>query len=197
MSYRDLFPEPPHAGLRENCSDAGVLGMLPGILGTMQAGEVIKIITGIGDVLTDSVMIYDSLSNRSSLLQLKKRGRVVIKPACDELGEIESINFNQLVALKTRNDGLCLLDVREPAERNVISICGMHIPLRELPARIAELPQDQLIVCYCKSGSRSKRTILFLQDQGFTQDVNLTGGIMGLTQSEKQNVREWDGLYES
>ena len=67
----------------------------------------------------------------------------------------------------------------------------------ELPARIAELPQDQLIVCYCKSGSRSKRAILFLQDQGFTQVVNLIGGIMGLTQSEKQNVREWDGLYES
>ncbi|WP_200550529.1 HesA/MoeB/ThiF family protein [Kosakonia sp. LAM2021] len=197
LSYRDLFPEPPQVGLRENCSDAGVLGTLPGILGTMQAGEVIKIITGIGEVLTDSVMIYDSLSNRSSLLRLKKRGRAVIKPAYDESSEIESINFNQLVSLKTHNDGLCLLDVRETAERNVISIGGMHIPMRELPARIAELPQDQLIVCYCKSGSRSKRAILYLKDQGLTHVVNLTGGIMGLTQSEKQNLREWDGLYES
>jgi len=130
-------------------------------------------------------MIYDSLSNRSSLLRLKKRGQAVIKPAYDESSEIESINFNQLVSLKTHNDGLCLLDAREPAERNVISIGSMHIPLRVLPARIAELPQDQLIVCYCKSGSRSKRAILFLQDQGFTHVVNLTGGDDGANTKRK------------
>lgn len=197
LSYRDLFPEPPQAGLRENCSDAGVLGMLPGILGTMQAGEVIKIITGIGDVLTDSVMIYDSLSNRSSLLRLRKRGRAVINPGYDKPGNIESINFNQLVSMKKRNCGVFLLDVREQAEREVISIGGVHIPLRELPTRLAELPREQQIVCYCKSGSRSKRDILFLQDQGFPHVLNLTGGIMGLTQSEKQNLREWDEQDES
>ncbi|EHU8214385.1 hypothetical protein KZP52_003354 [Salmonella enterica] len=86
-----------------------------------------------------------------------------------------------------------LLDVQESAERKIISIGGKHIPLREVPDRIAELPQDQLIVCYCKFGSRSKRSILFLQDQGFTRVVNLAGGIMGLTQSEKQSLREWGG----
>lgn len=197
LSYRDLFPHPPQSGLRENCSDAGVLGVLPGILGTMQAGEVIKIITGIGDVLNDSVMIYDSLSNRSSLLRLKKRGHTVINTSCNESDEIESVTFSQLVSLKTQHGDLLLLDVREPAERNVISIGGMHIPLRDLPTRIADLPEDQLIVCYCKSGSRSKRAILFLQDQGFTRIVNLSGGIMGLTQTEKQNLREWGEQYES
>lgn len=191
LSYRDLFPAPPQTGLRENCSDAGVLGMLPGIMGTMQAGEVIKLITGIGDVLSDCVMIYDSLSNRFSLLRLKKRARPSINSFLDESGNIESINFNQLASLKTCNADVLLLDVREPAERDIISIGGMHIPLRELPARIAELPQDQLIVCYCKSGSRSKRAILFLQEQGFTDLASLSGGIMGLTQSEKQNLREW------
>lgn len=67
-----IYSAPPQSELRENCSDAGVLGTLPGILGTMQAGEVIKIIVSIGDALSDSVMIYDSLSNRSSLLRLKK-----------------------------------------------------------------------------------------------------------------------------
>lgn len=145
----------------------------------------------------DSVMIYDSLSNRSSLLRLKKRGHTVINTSCNESDEIESVTFSQLVSLKTQHGDLLLLDVREPAERNVISIGGMHIPLRDLPTRIADLPEDQLIVCYCKSGSRSKRAILFLQDQGFTRIVNLRGGIMGLTQTEKQNLREWGEQYES
>ncbi|AOP98043.1 hypothetical protein BFV67_23010 (plasmid) [Enterobacter roggenkampii] len=146
----------------------------------LQAGEVIKIITGIGDVLTDTVMTYDSQSNRFSLLRLKKRVNLVINTPYDELCEIESINFNQLMSMKTHNDNLFLLDVREHIERNVFSIGGMHIPLRALPTRIAELPQDQLIVCYCQSGSRSKRATLFLQEQGFSHVVNLTGGIMGV-----------------
>jgi len=195
-SYRDLFPAPPQAELRENCSDAGVLGTLPGILGTMQAGEVIKIITGIGDVLSDSVMIYDSLSNRSSLLRLKKRERAFSLASDIDSGEIESINFSRLVSLKTRHEDLCLLDVRESDERKVISLGGKHIPLRDLPARITELSNKHLIVCYCKSGSRSKRAIMFLQDQGFTRVVNLAGGVMGLTESEKQHFDERSVDYE-
>lgn len=142
-------------------------------------------------------MIYDSLSNRSSLLRLKKRGQAVIKPAYDESSEIESINFNQLVSLKTHNDGLCLLDAREPAERNGISIGCMHIPLRALPARIAELLQDQLIVVTANPKVRANALPCISGIVVLPTLLTLPAGIMGLTQSEKQNLREWDGLYES
>lgn len=80
---------------------------------------------------------------------------------------------------------MLLLDVRELEEREITSIGGMHIPLRDVPSRINELPKDKLIVCYCKSGSRSKRAILFLKEKGFSRVVNLAGGVMGLTHSEK------------
>lgn len=95
--------------------------------------------------------------------------------------------------MKVRDPELFLLDVREKAERDVASIGGVHIPLRELPDHLEELPREQKIVCYCKSGSRSKRAILFLQDQGFSNLFNLTGSIMGLTQNEKKYLQNKDG----
>ena len=193
LSYRDLFPEPPQSELRENCSDAGVLGVLPGILGTMQAGEVIKLISGIGKVLNDSVMIYDSLSNQSSLLKLKKRVRTVINTNNPEYVEVESIVYSELIKLKDNLVNMLLLDVRELEEREITSIGGMHIPLRDVPSRINELPKDKLIVCYCKSGSRSKRAILFLKEKGFSRVVNLAGGVMGLTHSEKKFLNNLGG----
>lgn len=192
ISYRDLFPAPPQPEFRENCSDAGVLGVLPGILGTMQAGEVIKIVTGIGQVLCDQVMTYDSLSNRSSLLKLAKRIPSSLEVAEQEIDAMDHVNPAQLLLMKERDPGLLLLDVREKSEREIISIGGIHIPLRELPDRLGELPRERQMVCYCKSGGRSKRAVMFLQDQDFSNICNLTGGVMGLTKSEKEFLQNMD-----
>ncbi|AHK19008.1 molybdenum cofactor biosynthesis protein MoeB [Yersinia similis] len=197
LSYRDLFPAPPQAEFRENCSDAGVLGVLPGILGTMQAGEVLKIVTGMGDVLCDRVMTYDALSNRSSLLRLKPRISIQVSELAAQTEALENISFSHLIRMKSSVPSLILLDVREQAERESVSIGGVHIPLRELPERLEELPQALPIVCYCKSGSRSQRAILFLQEQGFSRVFSLKGGVMGLTPHERNQLQEFDTRHEN
>lgn len=197
LSYRDLFPAPPQAELRENCSDAGVLGVLPGVLGTLQAGEVLKLITGIGNVLCDRVMIYDSLSNRSSLLTFKKRSHDQTNSNLGEGGGIKQITNVQLIQWKVVNADLIVLDVREKDEREMISIGGIHIPMRQLPNRLMELPRDKKIVCICKLGSRSKGAVLFLRDQGFNNVYSLIGGVMGLTQDDMNILRkETEGQNE-
>lgn len=193
-SYRDLFPEAPQPELRENCSDAGVLGVLPGILGTLQANEVLKIITGNGDVLSSNVMIYDALTSKTNLLRLNKR-LVSTTEVNSELNDNDNISSSELIEMKMENSNFFLLDVRENTERDMFSIGGKHIPLRELPMRLDELPKERRIVCYCKAGSRSKRAIIFLQDQGFDDAVSLTGGVMGLTHTEQslllKNIDEY------
>ncbi|WP_438801496.1 rhodanese-like domain-containing protein [Candidatus Symbiopectobacterium endolongispinus] len=94
--------------------------------------------------------------------------------------------------MKERDPGLLLLDIREKSEREIISIGGIHISLRELPDRLGELPREKQMVCYCKSGGRSKRAVMFLKDQNFSNICNLTGGVMGFTNSEKEFLQNMD-----
>jgi len=196
LSYRDLFPEPPQAELRENCSDAGVLGVLPGVLGTLQAGEVLKLVTGLGEVLSDRVMTWDALNNRTSQLRLKPRRNITSAVKNNPPESSENIDLSLLLEMKIRRPEMLLLDVRESAEREFFSIGGLHIPLRELPDHIDMLPRDHPIVCYCKSGSRSLRAALFLQDQGFSEAFSLKGGVMRLTQAEKLRLQNMDALHD-
>jgi len=197
--YRCLFPEPPPPGTVPNCAEAGVLGVLPGIIGTMQAVEAIKLILGIGDSLLGRLLHFDALKMKFREFKLRR------DPQCPVCGETPSIlapidyeifcgagmtETNQTNAeapeisveeLKRRRDAdeaLLLLDVREPQEYEIARIDGaVLIPLGELPERLGELAGASNIVVHCHSGMRSARAVQFLRQNGIGNAVNLEGGI--------------------
>ena len=202
--YRCLYPEPPPPGLVPSCAEGGVLGVLPGIIGVIQATEAIKLILGIGDPLIGRFLIYDALKMRFRELKLRK------DPDCPVCGThptvTKLIDYEQFcgirpepaaaqatgaavnewettsVDLKKRidaGDDVFILDVREPNEYQICRIPGsVLIPLGELPRRYAELPKDKDIVAHCKMGGRSAKAQEFLQSVGFKRVKNLKGGIL-------------------
>jgi len=202
--YRCLYPEPPPPGLVPSCAEGGVLGVLPGIIGVIQATEAIKLILGVGDPLIGRFLIYDALKMRFRELKLRK------DPDCPVCGThptvTKLIDYEQFcgirpepaaaqatgapvsewettsVDLKKRmdaGDDVFILDVREPNEYQICRIPGsVLIPLGELPRRYAELPTDKDIVAHCKMGGRSAKAQEFLQSVGFKRVKNLRGGIL-------------------
>jgi adenylyltransferase/sulfurtransferase len=202
--YRCLYPEPPPPGLVPSCAEGGVLGVLPGIIGVIQATEAIKLITGIGEPLIGRFLIYDALRMRFRELKLRK------DPECPVCGTNPSvtklIDYEQFcgirpepaaaqtsgaavseweitpVELKKKMDAgdePFVLDVREPNEYQINRIPGSTlIPLGELPRRYQELPRDREIVTQCKMGGRSAKAQEFLKTVGFTNVKNLKGGIL-------------------
>jgi adenylyltransferase/sulfurtransferase len=197
--YRCLFPEPPAPGTVPNCAEAGVLGVLPGIIGTMQAVEAIKLILGIGESLLARLLHFDALKMKFREFKLRR------DPECPVCGEHPTIvapidyemfcgagmnHANNSAAdapeitveeLKRRRDAgepLLLVDVREPQEYEIARIDGATlIPLGQLPDRLSELKNDAELVVHCHSGMRSARAVAFLRQHGFPQAVNLAGGI--------------------
>ena len=201
--YRCLHPEPPPDGLVPNCAEAGVLGVLPGIVGTIQATEAIKLILGIGEPLIGRFLVYDALRMRFRELKLRKDPECPVcsaQPTITELREHgafcitekgDSPLFSQkkgtagemtAAALKARIDAgnaPLILDVREPSEAAICRLPGsILIPLGELPRRLNELDPAAEIVVHCKSGGRSARAVALLREKGFTGAVNLSGGIL-------------------
>jgi len=201
--YRCLYPEPPPPGLVPSCAEGGVLGVLPGVIGVIQATETIKLIAGIGQPLIGRFLIYDALNMRFRELKLRK------DPDCPVCGTHptvkELIDYDQFcgiappaqdhatggtvsaseispVELKKKLDAgetPFILDVREPNEYQINRIAGSTlIPLGELPRRYHELPKDRQIIAQCKSGARSARAQDFLRTVGFTDVLNLKGGIL-------------------
>src|SRR5437016_6070736 len=202
--YRCLYPEPPPPGLVPSCAEGGVLGVLPGIIGVIQATEAIKLILGVGEPLNGRFLIYDALKMRFRELKLRK------DPDCPVCGThptvTKLIDYEQFcgirpepaaaeatgaavnewettsVDLKKRvdaGDDVFILDVREPNEYQICKIPGsVLIPLGELPRRYAELPKDKDIVAHCKMGGRSAKAMEFLQSVGFKRVKNLRGGIL-------------------
>jgi adenylyltransferase/sulfurtransferase len=202
--YRCLYPEPPPPGLVPSCAEGGVLGVLPGIIGVIQATEAIKLILGVGDPLIGRFLIYDALKMRFRELKLRK------DPDCPVCGThptvTKLIDYEQFcgirpqpaaaqasgapvnewettsVDLKKRldaGDDVFILDVREPNEYQICRMPGsVLIPLGELPRRYAELPKDKDIVAHCKMGGRSAKAQEFLQSVGFKRVKNLRGGIL-------------------
>ena len=202
--YRCLYPEPPPPGLVPSCAEGGVLGVLPGIIGVIQATEAIKLILGVGEPLIGRFLIYDALKMRFRELKLRK------DPDCPVCGThptvTKLIDYEQFcgirpepaaaqqpgaavsqwettsVDLKKRvdaGDDVFILDVREPNEYQICRIPGsVLIPLGELPRRYAELPKDKDIVAHCKMGARSAKAQEFLQSVGFKRVKNLKGGIL-------------------
>ena len=197
--YRCLYPEPPPPGLVPSCAEGGVLGVLPGIVGSIQAMETIKLILGAGEPLVGRLLLFDALAMHFRELKLKKNPdcplcgdhRTITKlidyeEFCGIRGEeapamtdgISEITATELKARQDRGDKLFILDVREPHEYQICNLNGKLIPLGELPRRVSELDSSVEMVVHCRSGKRSADAIHFLQTAGFKKLWNLKGGVL-------------------
>jgi adenylyltransferase/sulfurtransferase len=195
--YRCLYPEPPPPGLVPSCAEGGVLGILPGLVGVMQATEAIKLILGKGDPLIGRLLLVDSLAMKFRELKLRKNpdcpacGKRTIKELidynefCGIRGEekpvetqVPTISVEELKRRQDAGDDLFVLDVREPHEYQICNLNGYLIPLNDLPKRVNELDSSREIVAHCRSGMRSAKAVEFLRQAGFTKVKNLTGGIL-------------------
>lgn len=182
-TYRCLYPQAPKPNEVPNCSEIGVLGVLPGIIGAFQANEVLKLICGIGNVLSGKLLTYNALSMQQMVLNFQKNNTSQITGLADSYevlcGLPEFIEELTFAELKDNADNYNVLDVREQYEREQYHIGGLHIPLDELSLRLNELPQNKSLVVYCKAGIRSKKAIDIIKEYGFKQQVlNLKGGII-------------------
>src|SRR5436309_2898459 len=192
--YRCLFRSPPPEGLVPSCAEGGVLGVLPGLVGTIQATEVIKLLLGAGEPLIGRLLLVDALAMQFRTVRVRK------DPACPACGTREITGLREeaaacaapapagdggaeilpreLAARLAHRDDLLLLDVREPNEWEICRLPGAElVPLGTLPDAAAALPRGREIVVYCKGGARSARAAAFLRGQGFERVLNLIGGI--------------------
>jgi adenylyltransferase/sulfurtransferase len=199
--YRCLYPEPPPPGLVPSCAEGGVLGILPGLVGVIQATETIKLILGKGATLAGRLLLVDALNMRFRELKLRKN------PECPVCGAhptvTQLIDYQQfcglapstkeenavkngipqitVTELKRRIDAgedLFILDVREPFEYQIANIGGKLIPQNEVPQRLGEIDRDREIIVHCKGGVRSQRIAEFLKQSGYSEVVNVAGGIL-------------------
>ena len=196
--YRCLYPEPPPPGLVPSCAEGGVLGILPGLVGVMQATEAIKLILGVGEPLIGRLLLIDALNMKFRELRLRKNPDCPVCGAhptitklidynefCGIRGEEKPVETGvpeiQVEELKRRldaGDDLFVLDVREPHEYQICNLGGYLIPLGDLPKRVSELDSSREIVAHCRSGVRSGKAVTFLRQAGFTKVHNLAGGIL-------------------
>jgi len=197
--YRCLFPEPPPPGAIPSCASAGVMGVLPGIIGSIQAAEVIKLITGTGELLAGRLFLFDALEMRADTVKI---GRKATCPACGTAPTIRvlqdyeawcgsrigqefdlpptpfDLSPEELKKWLVVKMPVILLDVREDFERQISNLPNsIHIPLPELPERLDELPLDVKIITYCRNGIRSQEAARMLQLHGFSDVRHLSGGI--------------------
>jgi len=179
-TYRDLFPTPPPTEQAPNCAEAGVLGVLPGIIGSIQALEAIKVITSIGEPLSGKLFVIDTLSMQSRIINSPKMpNSIKITQLIDYevFCGIKSANDITFEALQKLND-YQLIDVREKHEYEARNIGGELMPLSELEKYLSKISRDKTVVIHCQSGVRSQKAIKILQENfGFTNLVNLTGGL--------------------
>jgi sulfur-carrier protein adenylyltransferase/sulfurtransferase len=212
--YRCLYPEPPPPGLVPSCAEGGVLGILPGLVGVIQATEVIKLILGKGETLIGRLLLVDALNMRFRELKLRKN------PDCPVCGQNPTvtrlIDYQQFCGfapetpqeksvkngipqltvkeLKRRIDAgedAYLIDVREPYEYQIAQIGGKLIPQNEVPLRLAEIDRDREVIVHCRSGARSQRIAEFLKQAGYPRVVNLAGGILAWSDEIDPKVQKY------
>ena len=211
--YRCLYPEPPPPGLVPSCAEGGVLGVLPGLVGLIQATETVKLILGVGQPLVGRLLLYDALGMRFRELKIRRDAEC---PVCGERPTIrELIDYHQfcgvpragsaaeepagpdidvlqLKAKLDRGDRFLLLDVREPHEHQLCRLPGaVLIPMREVSKRLEELDRNQEIVVYCRSGARSAKIAQLLRASGFPVVRNLTGGILAWSDKVDPSVPKY------
>jgi sulfur-carrier protein adenylyltransferase/sulfurtransferase len=197
--YRCLYPEPPPPGLVPSCAEGGVLGVLPGIVGAIQAAEALKLIIGKGEPLVGRLLLFDALAMRFRELKLRKSPDCPVCGAhptvtklidyaefCGIRGEeapapqvnVPEITPRELKARLDRGDDIFILDVREPHEYQICNLGGYLLPLGDLSRRVNELDSSREIVAHCRSGKRSAEAAEFLRKAGFRKVLNLKGGIL-------------------
>jgi sulfur-carrier protein adenylyltransferase/sulfurtransferase len=199
--YRCLYPEPPPPGLVPSCAEGGVLGILPGLVGVIQATEAIKLILGRGESLAGRLLLIDALNMRFRQLKLRKNLECPVcglnptvihlidyqqfcgvapetKPEMTVKNGVPQMSVTDLKSRLDAGEDLLILDVREPFEYQIANIGGKLIPQGEVPQRLSELDRDREIVVHCKSGGRSQRIAEFLTQSGYSKVSNLAGGIL-------------------
>jgi adenylyltransferase/sulfurtransferase len=212
--YRCLYPEPPPPGLVPSCAEGGVLGILPGLVGVIQASEAIKLILGKGEPLIGRLLLVDALNMRFRELKLRKNPEC---PVCGTSPTVtQLIDYQQFCGivpetpqessvkngipqmtvkeLKRRLDAgedVQLIDVREPYEYQIAQIGGKLIPQNDVPQRLAEIDRDREVVVHCRSGARSQRIAEFLKQAGYPQVSNLAGGILAWSEEIDPRVQKY------
>lgn len=190
-NYRDLFPTPPPPGLVPSCAEGGVIGVLPGIIGSLQANEVLKVITGVGETLSGRLFLFDALTFETRTLKVHKNPDTpVITKLIDYeqfcgLGINKSEEFNgkeitvdELRDKMTRGEDFEIIDVREPYEYEISNIGGKLIPLNTIDKHFNEIPSDKPVILHCRTGIRSANAYRKLEKHGFQNLYNLKGGIL-------------------
>jgi sulfur-carrier protein adenylyltransferase/sulfurtransferase len=210
--YRCLYPEPPPPGLVPSCAEGGVLGILPGAIGTIQATETVKLILGIGEPLIGRLLLYDALGMRFREMKLRKDPSCPIcgeNPSVTELidyqefcgipqaqeqaaaNEVPEITVQELKERLENGKEVTVLDVREPYEYEVANIGARLIPLGELPERLVELDKDETFAIHCRTGARSANAVRLLQDAGFENVYNVKGGITAWSEEIDPSVPKY------
>ncbi len=212
--YRCLYPEPPPPGLVPSCAEGGVLGILPGLVGVVQATEVIKLILGNGQPLIGRLLLVDALNMRFRELKLRKNPECPVcgtNPTVTQLIDYEQfcgivpetpqessvkngipqMSVKELKQKLDAGDDFQLIDVREPYEVKIAAIGGKLIPQNDVPQRLAEIDRDREVVVHCRSGARSQRIAEFLKQNGYTQVSNLAGGILAWSDEIDPKVQKY------
>ncbi|MBL7995101.1 molybdopterin-synthase adenylyltransferase MoeB [bacterium] len=199
-NYRDLYPTPPPPGMVPSCAEGGVLGVLPGIIGSLQASETIKIITGIGKPLSGRLLLFDALNFETRIVRFSRddnnpvNGKnptirklidyeefCGVKPHSSSHSQINELSVRELKQWIDAKKDFQLIDVRESFEHDLVNIGGELIPLSKITERAESLSQDKPVVFYCKTGIRSARAIKELLAKGYLNLYNVTGGITAYT----------------
>ncbi len=200
-NYRDLYPTPPPPGLVPNCAEGGVLGVLPGIIGSLQANEVIKVITGVGEPLSGRFFVFDALTFETRTLRIsRQKDSPVITSLIDDEQfcgvtviekKLKELTVEEFLQWQESGEDIQVIDVREPAEYEQANIGALLIPLATVASRADEIRRDKKVVVHCKLGGRSAKAINELEEKfGFTNLYNLKGGITAYLQEvgEKTNA---------
>ena len=192
-NYRDLFPTPPPPGLVPSCAEGGVLGVLPGIIGSLQASEAIKVIAGIGKPLSGKLFLFDALDFSTRTLNVRKDPANPISgdnPTLTELIDydefcgiksepnLSSITVQELKEWQGRGEEFVLIDVREGYEYESANLGGIHIPLGQVEQHLDKIPKEGRVIVHCKAGGRSAQAISKLEGLGYQNLMNLEGGIL-------------------
>jgi sulfur-carrier protein adenylyltransferase/sulfurtransferase len=212
--YRCLYPEPPPPGLVPSCAEGGVLGILPGLVGVIQATEVIKLILGKGEPLIGRLLLVDALNMRFRELKLRKNAECPVcgvNPTVTQLIDYEQfcgiapetpkeasmkngipqLSVKELKRRRDAGEDVFVLDVREPYEYQIANIGGRLIPQNDVPQRLAEIDRDREIVVQCRSGARSQKIAEFLKQAGYPKVVNLAGGILAWSDEIDPTVKKY------
>ena len=199
-NYRDLFPTPPPPELVPNCAEGGVLGVLPGIIGSMQANEAIKVLTGIGQPLAGKLLLFDAASFSSRILNIPKNPGLEIKELIDyeqfcapsPPEPVQEVSVEELQELLVEKADIQLIDVREPFEYGIANLGGALIPPSEILETAGRISHDKKVILYCRTGKRSAEAIRQLkQHYGLENLYNLKGGILAWAQEIDPSMKQY------